>query len=167
MKKIVLILIVSILFVSFLAAEESTDHSISFNIGAPHYLLSTEFEYSFPSTSKQRISLSAGTDIGVTSFAFPVGINYSLGQQNQLILGLYITPVFMRCLDFLYGVSWEVDPGISPKLGYRRVFNTSKRKIFAQIYYSPLLIIDYPPLFNYDNLYFIHNVSIGFGFYLN
>ena len=158
MKKILCILLIS-LFVLPLSAIERSEHSLSMNVGGPLAIASFEYEFEFIKVNKMSMHFTAGVGSLVLGYSLPIGLTYTYGNENQLLLGVHYVPTYFgnsNASGFLsLSTVSSLIHSFSPRIGIRKIFKVSHEMAYIQTYLSPI--------FNRDINGVIAWGGVGFG----
>ena len=86
-------IILAVLCISSLFAENQISrHGLTLHAGGSLAMFEYEYQYKFMVKDKHTLSATVGINSFAINLGFPVGINYTYGQQNQLLLGVRFMP---------------------------------------------------------------------------
>ena len=145
MKKTILMILVVLLSATWLFAqtdERISRHSVSYHLGGTASLFMLEYQFSPIVKENFRASLTAGLGHSGFVLEFPAGVEVNIGHKNQLLAGAQFVPTMIYDLDdeFDGDVVWRY--ALSPRLGYKRLFQGKYNLFFLEAYASPLVYLD-------------------------
>ena len=156
MKKMIFLIIALTLFISLLTAEESSNHSLSFNLGGPASIACFEYQYQLLGNERHPLSLSLGMGIHWERIAIPVGLTYAYGGRDQMLLAFHYVKIIDTADQYYYPSNPDYDAdSFSFRIGYRKNFTVKSEQFFFQLFFSPLVKVDFSSLTNY--------IGLGFG----
>lgn len=161
MKKSLCILFIT-LCLAPLGGAEITDHRLSMNLGGPMSVCSFEYEYEFYNNEKVAFLFTGGVGSLIIGYSTPIGISYTYGDKNQLLLGVQYVPYYVtnRSLGSLFSpnIASQWIHTFSPRLGIRKIFKLNKEMAYIQVFLSPVIHFDVNGV--------LASGGIGFGVYL-
>ncbi len=137
MKKPILLILSLCLTFSLWAENEIPRHGLSTHIGGSLALVEYEYQYRFIVREKHAISATAGINSIAIALGFPIGINYTYGHKNQLLLGLRFLPsvLIMSFDDEIEVPAWIYFTNF--RIGYGREIMLFKQPCTLYLYASP------------------------------
>jgi hypothetical protein len=157
MRKLIIFILSLCLFLTLLANDELSKHRLSLDFGGPGAIATFEYQYQIHSKNMHSLSFTAGMGMAGLIFSFPVGVNYTFGDKNQLLAGMHFVPLTTYALSGT-NTDWITSYWISPRIGYRRIIHMRKESIYLQTYFSPLIELNGGRIMPWAGL--------GFGVYL-
>ena len=164
MKKHLIVLTVAIILILNLNAQEieqipNYKHSFSVHAGGPLALVSFEYEYKFFSNNDHSLYASIGAATAIIAYTFPVGINYSYGGKNKLLLGAHL--VLANSYNFMAEPGeedWVKGHLFAFKIGYEREVIVSRGSLGFSICFLPLF--DNSSLFPWGSVGISYNFNL-------
>lgn len=143
MKKLILLFLALTLTFSLWANETIPRHGLSAHIGGALSLYECDYQYRFLVKDKHAISATVGINSAAINLGFPVGINYTYGTKNQLLLGvLFLPEVLLLSFDEEVVVPyWSYWANL--RIGYGREIEIFKQSVTLSIYASPVVNLIY------------------------
>lgn len=140
---VLLCLLVSIIFAGNMETQPK-NHILSLDLGGIGGLVTLDYQYQF--WSHENAALRANIALGSIVFVSGIqsGINYVLGNKNQLITGIHAQYYLILDFDQMYDGDYISRWAVSPKIAYARVINSPKDqyRLGVHIYFSPRLFLD-------------------------
>lgn len=137
MKKLLLLILTLILIFPLRAENNIPRHGLTAHIGGSLALVECEYQYRFIVRDKHTISATVGVNSAAVAIGFPIGINYTYGNKNQLLLGLRFVPdVLLISFDNEVEVpQWNYFANL--RIGYGREIELFKQACTLFAYASP------------------------------
>lgn len=112
-------------------------HGLTAHIGGSLALVESEYQYRFIIRDKHTLSATAGINSMAITLGFPIGINYTYGQKNQLLLGLRFLPsvLIISFDDEIEVPTWIYFTNF--RIGYGREIILFKQPCTLYAYASP------------------------------
>lgn len=128
-----------LIIASTVLADDIRRHGLSLHAGGAASFFEYEYQYKLVAHEKLSISATAGVNTSLISFGFPVGLNVTYGQKNQLLLGLrFIPDVLVISFDEEVIVPyWNYYANL--RVGYGRELSIFNQKFTMYLYASPLI----------------------------
>jgi hypothetical protein len=137
MKKSLLLILTLILIFPLRAENSIPRHGVTAHIGGSLALVECEYQYRFIVKDKHAFSATVGINSAAVAIGFPIGINYTYGNKNQLLLGLrFIPSVLVISFDNDVEVpQWVYFANL--RIGYGREITLFKQPCTLYAYVSP------------------------------
>jgi hypothetical protein len=142
MKKPLLLFLVLALCFSVYAGDEISRHGLTFHVGGSGSACEFEYQYRFVVSDKHAFSASVGINTVGFNLGFPLGLNYSYGQKNQLLVGLRFVPnmLFGSTDEEVSAPFWSYLANL--RIGYGRELLLFKQDFTFYIYASPFMNLE-------------------------
>lgn len=139
MKKTLFLILTLILIFPLRAENEIPRHGLGVHLGGSLSLFEWEYQYRFIVQDKHAFSVSAGINSIAINIGFPMGINYTYGGKNQLLLGLRFLPTVLL-ISFDEEVEVPTWTYFFPilRVGYGREMMIFKQAYTLYLYASPM-----------------------------
>jgi hypothetical protein len=139
MKKFTFFLIIMTLTCSLSAENEIPRHGLTLHVGGAGAAVEFEYQYRFAVNDKHAFSACIGLNSVGFNVGFPLGVNYTYGQKNQLLLGLRFVPnVLFSSFDEEVEVPfWSFLANF--RIGYGRELRIFKQDFTLYAYLSPFM----------------------------
>ena len=98
MKRSVFMIIILLFNSAFLFSQTDRHiprHGLAAHIGGVFSLYECEYQYRFLVNDNHAFSATFGINSAAIDIGFPVGINYTYGTKNQLLLGIRFVPAVL------------------------------------------------------------------------
>lgn len=124
---------------SLWAENEIPRHGLTSHLGGTAAIAELEYQYRFFVSDRHAFSATAAINTVGVNIGFPIGLNYTFGQKNQLLLGVRVVP------NILFGsFDEEVDVPfwsylLNLRVGYGRELRLFKEDFTLYIYASPFM----------------------------
>ena len=142
MKKLILLFLVLALSFSLYAENEVSHHGITLHVGGSGSLFELEYQYGFFVNDKHAFSASVAINTVGFNIGFPIGLNYTYGQKNQLLMGLRFVPnILFDSFDEEVDVPfWSYLANL--RIGYGRELILFKQNYTLYAYLSPFMNLE-------------------------
>lgn len=142
MKKLTLLILTLLMAFQLLAENEIPRHGITLHVGGAGTMFEFEYQYSFANWDKHTLSATAAINTLGLNIGFPLGLNYTYGQKNQLLVGLRFVPnILFDSFDEEVEVPfWSYLANL--RIGYGREFVLFKQNFTLYAYASPIMNLE-------------------------
>jgi hypothetical protein len=133
------IFIFILIFSAALRAEDISRHGLTSHLGGTAAIAELEYQYRFFVSDRHAFSATAAINTVGLNIGFPLGLNYTCGQKNQLLLGVRFVPnILFSSFDEEVDVPfWSYL--LNVRIGYGRELRLFKEPFTLYIYASPFM----------------------------
>jgi hypothetical protein len=140
MKKLILLLLALTLSFSLFAENEIPRHGLTLHVGGAAAMCEFEYQYRFFVSDKHAFSASVAINTVGLNIGFPIGLNYTYGQKNQLLLGLRFVPNLFFSSEDIGAPFWAYLANL--RVGYGREIVLFKNNFTLYAYASPFISLE-------------------------
>lgn len=139
MKKLIYLFLTLIVIVPLRADKDIPRHGLSTHLGGAGALFEFEYQYRFVVSDKHTFSATMAINTVGLNIGFPIGLNYTCGQKDQLLAGIRFVP------NILFS-SFDDEPEVpfwsylaNLRIGYGRELVLCKENYTLYAYVSPFI----------------------------
>ena len=147
MKKRICLFLALIVILPLWADHDIPRHGLTTHLGGAGSLVEIEYQYRFLSTGKHVFSATAAINTIGVNIAFPLGINYAYGQNDQFLLSLRVMP-YVLIVSFDEEIQLPYWSSLlNLRVGYGRKITLFKESLILSVYASPVITPDFGSVF--------------------
>ncbi|MCK4531153.1 MAG: hypothetical protein KAU44_08230 [Candidatus Marinimicrobia bacterium] len=137
MKKLIILFLSLIIFLP--AEDKIQRNAFVVDLGGPGGITTLEYQFTFIKKNNHTLSIPLAFGTGGLWFTAGTGLQYTYGDNNRLLLGMYFLEELIADFDNEYEDDWFFESRLMPKLGYQRKTQLFYRDIYVHIYFSPMI----------------------------